>query len=313
MSEQIHDCLNILLSSDDNYAQHLCATIFSLLVHNTDFGEIVLYIVDNQIHDDSKEKITFVVGRFDNAKIIWIPFAEWESKLSLNMAWSISLSAYARLFVGEMLPRSIGRVLYLDCDMIIVDSLRSLWNTKLDSFVLGAVQDFISDCTKSAVGLLPKDAYFNSGLLLIDLNAWREQEISKKCIEFIDSRNGNVIHHDQGVINGVLKGKIHTLPIRYNLMTIHYIFNRRKLTKYFSDHASFYTETEVEEAKINPSILHYTPSFTSRPWVKGCRHPKKDLYWHAVAATPWNTTKPMKNRAKWYVKLIDWRYRNFPY
>ena len=303
--------LNVIFSSDDTYAQHLGAAMYSLLSHNADFEAIHIYVIDNAISADSREKLEQISRQFSNSEIHWISFEKWKSQLALNMAWNISVSAYARLMMASMLPQNLDRVLYMDCDMIVCDSLASLWATDLHGKVVGAVQDDISDGTKAAVSLLPHDPYFNSGLLLVDLAAWREQNIGKKCLEFIHNHNGTVVHHDQGTLNGVLKSNWHRLPPEYNLMTIHYMFNLNQIQRYYADHSPFYSVEEINTAKKIPVILHFTPSFTSRPWVKGCAHPERKRYWDAVRQTPWREAKPVRDTSKWYVKLINWRYRTF--
>jgi hypothetical protein len=45
--------------------------------------------------------------------------------------------------------------------------------------------------------------------------------------------------------------------------------------------------------------------------VKGCAHPEKRKYWDVVAKTPWKEAKPIRDNSKWYVKMINWRYRTF--
>ncbi len=307
------NCMHVVFSSDDNYAQHLGAAIWSLLEQNSSFEKICVHIIENGIGAENKKKLTTIADAFPMAELCWLDFSAWKERLQLDMSWPISVSAYARLFVGSMLEKDISRVLYMDCDMIVCASMDDLWKIDLGGHAVGAVQDFVGDGTKAAVGLLPEEKYFNSGLLLIDLDAWREQQLEMRCISFLEERQGRVTHHDQGVLNGVLRNGWHRLPVGCNLMTIHYVFGQRKLAKYFADHAEFYTEEEVGEAKKTPTILHYTPSFTSRPWVKDCRHPLRGKYWEAVEKTPWRGAKKQKNGSKWYVRLIDWRYRNLPY
>lgn len=305
--------LNVLFSSDNHYAQHLGAAMQSLLENNQDFTVIRIYVIDNEISDLSKEKIYDIARKFSNSAVFWIPFKKWKSQLQLNMTWIISISSYARLFVAEMIPDEIDRILYLDCDMIVCDSLQNLWNTDLRGCVLGAVQDSIGDSTKNAVGLLPKEQYFNTGMLLIDLARWRELDIGAKCLHFIEGKKGSVVHHDQGVLNGVLRNQWFRLPLCDNLMTIHFIFNRRRVIDYFGERADFYSENDIVNAKEHPVVMHYTPSFTSRPWCKDCKHPLKALYWENLNKTPWKGAKPEKSKDKWYVKLINWRYRNLPF
>lgn len=305
--------MNFILSSDNNYAQHLGVALYSILDHNRDEEEVNIFVVDNDIKDENRQKLHLLEQQFKNAHLHFIAFGKWRDSLQLNMAWNISISSYARLFVASMLPESVERVIYMDCDMVVTSSLRELWHTDMQGLVIAAVQDDMPTRYKSAVGLASTEPYFNAGLLLIDLKKWREQKCELACLDFIREHEGRVIHHDQGVLNGVFRGKWHRLSLQANIMTIHYIFTLRQIMKYFRDESPFYTEQEITEAKRQPWILHFTPSFTSRPWVGNCKHPLKSLYWDALSHTPWRGAKPQKDHDKWYVKLINWRYRALPY
>ena len=175
------------------------------------------------------------------------------------------------------------------------------------------MQDTVSRETKERIGVHCEEKYFNAGLLLIDLNKWRSIGAEQACLDFIAQYQGSVTHHDQGVLNGLFHQDVSILPLKYNVMTIHYIMDRDRILKYFHEESPFYSEEELAQAKAHPVVLHYTPSFTSRPWVRTCRHPLKKLYWDAVAKTPWAGAQPVKDTSKWYVRLIDWRYRNLPF
>ena len=308
-----NNTLNVLFSADDNYAQHLGAAIYSLLENNKSFQRIQIFVVDNNIKSENKKRLLNLIGDFSCAQISFIDFSKWKEKLCLNMQWQISISTYARLFISEIVPEKIDRILYLDCDMIICDSLFMLWNIDLKGKVLAAVQDTIGDAVKASVGVLPSQPYFNAGMLLIDLKEWRRQKIGEKSISFIEDKDGSVTHHDQGVLNGILKNNWLKLPLQYNLMTIHFVLDLRQISKYFQDNCAFYLENEIKTAKTNPVIIHYTPSFTTRPWMNNCKHPQKELYWEALSNTAWKGVNPEKDDSKLYVKLINWRYRNLPY
>ena len=307
------DCLNVVFSSDDNYAPHLGAAIYSLIYCNSDFEHIKVFIIDNEIREENRRKLSAIVDKTPNTEIIWIPFEKYREKLKLNLMWNISLSSYARLFIAEMVPESVKRIIYLDCDMIVCQSLKELWDTDLNGKIIGAVQDTVGSRAKEQLNLSLNERYFNSGMLLVDLDAWRKHNIGTKCLHFLEIYNGQVHHHDQGVLNGVLCNEKYILPMRYNTITIHYFFNMRQIRKFYNETADFYSAKEIEKAKNNPVIIHFTPSFTSRPWVKGCRHPLKKRYWDAVDHTPWKGMEPLKNQEKWYARLMDWRYRVLPY
>lgn len=308
-----NNILNVVFSSDDNYVQHMGASIYSLLIHNKNFSQINVFIINNEISERNIIKINQMVGCFENAKVQWILFDKWKEKLRLNMEWNISLSSYARLFIGSMLTEEIEKVLYLDCDTIIKESLDELWGTDINGYLIGAVQDTVSTRVKSAVGLQPNQPYFNAGMLLINLKEWRTENMEKKCIQFIDDHKGNVRHHDQGVINGLVVSKAKILPLKYNVMTIHYIFSRKKTLKYFQESATFYDFQEIEMAKRSPVIIHFTPSFTSHPWVRGCCHPMRDIYWQIIRYTPWKDEEIKKNNKKWYIRFIEWIYKHLPF
>lgn len=304
--------MNVLFSSDDNYAQHLGVAMYSLLDKNREMAGISIYIVDNGITEDNRQKLKTVITEFSNASIHFILFDSWKQKLHLNLLWPISLSSYARLFMASMLPADVDKVLYLDCDMIVCDSLAELWDTDLHGCVIAAVQDYQSDVPKLKIGLQSTDAYFNAGLLLVDLKAWREQSCEERCLKFIENHEGNVFHHDQGVLNGVYCRAWYRLPIRYNMMTLNYFIGPRKIKTFCKETSSKgYLDSEIIEGKVHPSILHFTPSLTTRPWVKTCKHPLRHLYWGNLAKTPWKDALPEADRNKWYVKIINWWYRNF--
>lgn len=304
--------MNILFSSDDNYARHLGVAIHSLLSHNTKIHKVCIYVIDNNISSENITKLNQLVASFENAEMILIPFMKWADSLHLNLLWPISLSSYARLFVGEMMPIDVERVLYLDCDMLVRADISDLWNTDLGDNPVGAVQDQVSETAKKRIALDLSDQYFNAGLLLIDLKKWRNEGLGDKCIQFIEAHDGQVMHHDQGVLNGVLKNQWFRLPLKYNVMTIHYMMSQNRIKRYFREKSSFYSMDEISEATHNPIILHFTPSFTSHPWEIDCKHPMRNLYIETQHETPWAGFSLEKTKSPWYVKLLNCYYLNFP-
>lgn len=304
--------LSVVYSSDDNYAQHVGVSIISLLDNNKHFTDIDIYIIDNDISVESKEKLNIIIKNY-NRKVKYINFSMYKSQLKLNMEWDISLTAYARLFISSMLPESIEKVLYFDCDTVIVDKLDEVWSIDIDKYYIAGVQDTVSNKTKIAVGINENYKYINSGMLLINLKKWREDKIEKKFMNFINKYNGNVIHHDQGVINGVLYRNMKIISPKFNLMTIYYTMSRDEIIEYYGISGEFYSQNEIDEAINNVVYIHYTPGFTTRPWVKGCKHPKKYIYLKYLYKTPWSGIKLEKDKSKIKVKVINWIYSTFSF
>ena len=307
----LNENLNIVYSSDNNYCAYMGVSISSVLENNRNFKNINLFIIDNDITIENKNKLISLVKSY-NRQIFFIDFNKYKRYLNLNMEWDISISSYARLFVCSILPLEIQKVLYFDCDTIIVDNLEELWNENIDEFYVAGVCDTVPSNVKKMVGLKSTDFYINAGMLLINLKKWREDNLENKFLEFIDGHNGNVIHHDQGVINGVIKNK-KILPVKYNLMTSYYMMKREEIVKFYNVEDEFYNNEEIKEAIKSPVYIHYTPGFTTRPWVKRCKHPKVDLFWKYLRITPWKDLKPIKNNEKARVKIVNWIYLNIPF
>ena len=123
-------------------------------------------------------------------KVEYIDFSKYKNQLKLNMEWDISLSSYARLFLSSMLPKNVEKVLYYDCDTIVVNKLDEIWNIDIDNYYVAGVQDTVSNEIKRAVGINEEFKYINAGMLLINLKRWRKDKIEEKFINFIDKYNG---------------------------------------------------------------------------------------------------------------------------
>lgn len=279
--------MNIVYSSDENYVQHMAVSIFSLLENNKEIKEINIYILSNNISGKSKEELSHIVEKEFRRNIIFIEFAPFKERLNLNMEWSISLSSYARLFLPEMLPDNCEKVIYIDCDTVICTSLLELWNTDLKSSSVGGVLDTVLPQFKTAVGLKKEDAYINAGILLIDINKWRNERTQDKFVQCIEEHNGRVPHHDQGTLNGVLHDEILVLNPRFNAMTPMFTTRYENLFKLYQIAGKYYSKNEILEAKRHPVIIHFVPEFVGRVWEYECRHPKKKLYREYLDCTIW--------------------------
>lgn len=304
--------MNIVFSADDNYAPFLGIAIFSILESNHHNEEdeykkpIDFYILDMNISKKNKTLIDEVVLKY-NCQINYLDTKEIHDYLENKVKLAVrSLATYYRLFLPTLLPQSINKVIYMDCDSIINGSLKELWEEDVDGFDIAGVLDVISVDKKIRVGLNPTDAYVNAGMLLINLKRWRAANMEKKMMSFINKYDGKVFYHDQGTINGVcLKKKI--IHPKFNAMTPFFVLNRNQIMDYHGLD-DFYSNQQLKEVKSNPVFCHLTPYFTDRPWVKGNHHPLTKLYRSYQKQTPWNNiqfTQPSKTLEPW-VKFLFW-------
>lgn len=305
--------MNIVYSADDNYARHAGISIMSLLDNNKSSDIINIYIIDNGISEENRKNIDKIVSSY-HRKIEYINFEKYKSKLVLNnYGWELPISAYARLFVDEMLPQTVNKVIYLDCDIIVNDSIETLWNTDLCGKTIGAVQDICYNVFKDETGIKEDYRYFCSGVILIDLNLWRAANCNKKIISYIDSRNGVVRHHDQTILNGVFGTDYFVLHPKYDVLTPMFIMSYDNMKAYFKCGNDFYSKSEVDEAVKEPAIIHFTSSNIGRPWENNA-HPKSGIYKKYWKRSPWRNVPYIKFKPSYgYIqRRTYWLYRHIP-
>lgn len=193
---------------------------------------------------------------------------------------NISFESYYRLFISKVLPTTINKVLYLDCDIIIVDNLTQLWNEDLSSFAVGAVPDFENNNVSftNRLGYDIEYGYFNSGILLINLKYWREHDITEHFLNCIKTSQDKLYYHDQDVLNIEFHQQKKELPIRYNFQTT-FLFKeglRRICLKFYK---------QIDEAVKKPCIIHFTED---KPWYSNTSNPMREYFDKYLSLTIWN-------------------------
>lgn len=272
--------MNIVYASDNNFAEILGISIISLFENNKQCKEINVFILDDGITDDNRQRLLSVGSGFDR-KIEFIPVSDIEIPQSVQSErWS--RSAFTRLFLRKLLPEGADRILYLDCDTIIRGELTEVYETDMEDCTVAGVRDCVSPMYLKNLWLERDDIYCNSGVLLILTEKWNEEEF----MHFFRS-NRSIKYPDQDIINGVCSRNMKELPLRYNCYTALYDFSYSELIKYRKP-SEYYTEKETAEAVSDPVIVHFTTSFLSlRPWVEGSRHPYAGEWSRYKAMSPW--------------------------
>ena len=297
--------LHIAFSSDNNYVAHLGVAIISLLENNRKLNIINIHVLDNNISFENKERLKEIVS--NKASIYFYELSELLGKLDkqYNIPKTISISAYARLFLSDILDENISKILYVDCDALFMDSLEKLWSIDISQNSVAGVLDHVGIQNKLKIGLKKDDYYINSGFLLINLEKWRKTNALKQMLYFIESKNGNVTHHDQGVINACFENDILILPPHYNVMTSFFDFRDVVSIKHYYGITNYYSQNDINEAKKNPVFVHFTPSFSKRPWVVGSRHPFKNTYYNYLLKTPFKNNELQKDDRSFKIRFLE--------
>lgn len=255
---------HVIGSTDDNYAKYLGVAFYSILKNTSQKEAIKFYCIDGGI---SKENIDFInnaVKKLASAPVEFIK-VDQSKYADLKTIKHITTAAYYRISIPELIDPEVDTMLYVDCDMLVMDDITKLWAINLENLYLAAVEN-ASSRTHLKTGLEQQD-YFNSGLLLMNLKEWRKNNLSKKIIEFKKDHPEKTSTNDQCAINYVVDGKWFKLPLKWNHQTGMYRNTSMK---------NRFSKKELNEALINPSIIHYIG--IDKPWKKYCYHPWQKQY-----------------------------------
>ncbi len=301
--------MNILYATDEYYAELAGVSIESLLDNNKDINSINVYIVEDNVSPENKRKLSQTVEKY-NRRIVFLPkvsVKEITGTELVTLRWSEC--AFSRLYIDRIFMDypDVERVLYLDCDVMVMGSLETLWETELSGSLGAAVLECMGDWHKRIVGARKTDNYFNSGVMLLDVKEWRNRHASERCTEYIKKKRGRIEYVDQGVINGALGNEFRVIESpRYNLTALSWDFSYEEMQVYRKpDHG--YSKLVWEKAMANPLIIHFTTSFLSiRPWYEGSNTPYTNNWREYHEKSEWHGT-PLRvmNNQKGHERTIN--------
>ena len=297
--------LHIAVSSDSNYLEQALVLINSVIDSNRKcFKNISIHFLSYNVKSEQLSQIqTVVEGNGCHFEIY--DLSDIRQRLGIAIPNTIAISAYSRLFLSSIIAPSIHKIIYMDVDAINVQSLSPLWSLDIFDYSVCGVLDDVDVRAKINIGLDANSLYVNSGFLLINLEYWRRNHLQSKFIDFLVSHDGNVFHHDQGIINAICHDSLKILPPQYNVMTNFFMLDYRK-----SNMNSFYSQDKVDQALSTPVFIHYTPGVVNRPWCKNCKHPltQKYLSFRAKAGLPKDNLTPDNRPLR--VRFLCWTFFN---
>ena len=279
--------MNLFYTVDDNFVPQLGTGIVSVGENNRHAEHIHFYVGSLNISPLHQQQLTQLAEGYGR-QISFIEIGNLREQIGfdfLTTGWNNVI--IARLLVDRLLPAEVKRVLYLDSDTIVRGDLLPLWETDLGDATLGAIiEATMSAKRREALGL-GTNPYINSGVLLIDLERWRDRNAGRRILDFFRSHDGNLFAPDQDAINGGLAGEICVLSPKYNYYTMCWYYPHRLLTK-LAQPAQYVSKEVFDDAAANPVIIHYLGEI--RPWRKGNGHKFNEDYHRYLALTPWADT-----------------------
>ena len=218
----------VVLAVDDNFAMPLATTVRSVLDNLASDRKLRVFVLDGGIEAATKERLlrSWPVDRFD---IEWLA-VDGSALAGLPVSGHINIISYYRILISRVMPTDMPRAIYLDADLIVRADLARLWDHDLSGRWCLAAQDCTApylDASQALsnyqkcrphlgaahpvpnfreLGLEPQAAYFNAGVLLIDLAAWRNADLSSQLLMCLKQHRQHVVCWDQYALNVVLAG-----------------------------------------------------------------------------------------------------------
>lgn len=290
--------MNIVYASNDLYAKHLAVSMYSLFDHNQESEEIHVHLLSVNISSKSQKYLTDIAEQFGRTVHIY-PLDNINERFDFEFdTRGFDVSALSRLFIASILSKTVSKVIYLDCDTVVTDSLLPIWQEDLGDCLVGAViEPTVPLQIKQQIDLAKHDKYFNSGVLVIDLKKWRQENTEETLLRYYQSKGGNLFACDQDTINGALKGCIKPLAPRYNFFTNYKYFRYGQLVRMVPEYKIF-SKQEFADAKRYPALLHFLGD--ERPWKNGNYNPYREYYEKYLSLTPWKDS-PKETGMEFYL------------
>jgi lipopolysaccharide biosynthesis glycosyltransferase len=198
----------------------------------------------------------------------------WQGSENLPTRGRTRPIVYTRLLAPEQAPLATAKALFLDADMIVVRPIEELWCADLSSRPCACCQDLAVPTVSSGMAIGDPawwdddrhQPYFNAGLMLIDVNAWKEQEVKGRALAYLAKRGDAVNLFEQEALNAALGRNWQRLSCRWNLIAS--LADRPFLDTTWLDRDDYAASLR------EPGIIHFAG--TLKPW----RNPYLKGRWH---------------------------------
>lgn len=255
------DQVVLVLASNERYFIGLYCAIASSIHHLDKKYKAKIFILDGGIAEESKTKLVKLSKYYEGRASIHFVEIDETTFQNATVGPGSSYMAYCRLLIPSLIKEP--KVLYIDADVLVFHDLAVLYETELnDGSVLAAVPDsqtiVISDDSKEIANKLEIDActqYYNSGVLLMDLDTLRKINFLDRSIEFLAYYSGQYRFWDQSAINFIFYEKIQSLPDIWNFPSWKF--------------------DEQESNSFKQKVIHFT---SSTPWIETEHTPSQALF-----------------------------------
>lgn len=269
--------MNILVTLDKNYLPPLRTMLQSLFLNNP--GETFeVYMV----HTDIPENDVALLAKFcaHHGSALTAIAAKEETFADAPVFRHYTKAMYYRLLANKLLPDSVDKILYLDPDILVINPVRPLYDLDIGDFlyagaihtgITSGVTDFIN---KLRLGNEDAEGYYNSGVLLMNMERQRREIDPEKIFDFMEKHKDELVLPDQDVMNALYGVK--TFSVDDSV----YNYDARYYGSYLLTSGG---EKDMDWVMHNTVFLHFCGS--EKPWKKSANNRFASLYKHYMNLT----------------------------
>lgn len=275
--------MKIILASDENYFMYIYISVLTLFESNRSQEYSVTYIYQD-VGRDKIRYLTELGERYGRAVEVaeFVMPKEYEALPS----FASSKTTYAKFLFASMFPND-DEVLYLDPDTLVMAPLDLLISIDMGDNLIAGVTECLPYYHKDASKMQESDQYINGGMVLCNLKKWREESFEKRALERLKDTRKN-LNYDQGILNELCSGRIKILPPKYNVLAEVFEFRSSEKIKKRYGFKEYYSQEDIDEALVNPAIIHFTGFLYGKPISRKCTHPYASFFREKIKECPWD-------------------------
>lgn len=246
--------------------------LLSLFTNNTGV-QFNVYIINRGLEHPKQQQVEAIADKYGH-KVHWLDITD-NSVDTFHTIGYISLATYYRIYLPELLPAEIKNILYLDADIIVKGSVEELMNTDIDDCPLVAVKE-AAPYQIERLGITDGYDYFNNGVLLMNIQMWRENGYADELKNKIAAERSKYLMHDQDAMNAMFYRTVKYADPRWNHQTGFYHISPEQLKNRYGKDMNALQQEAV--------VIHYVGHL--KPWHYLSTHPYKALFAEYLEQTP---------------------------
>lgn len=274
----------LVTSSDEKYQPGLIIAVASALARLPVGFEVDVVVYDEGLTERTRAELRRIVERAHTTSRLHLEQGFSQLGRDLPVAGHVTEATYSRLLIPDLSP-DLERAVYIDADLLVIDDISELFTMDLGGAILGACVDRDTPTVQTgvpysweALDLPPDRPYFNAGMLVIDVPAWRDAGVSAATADYALRWDDELRCPDQEGINAVCGGRALALDPRFN----------------FQMSGEVHAATAAGDARAalqglrRAAIVHFTGCkpwlsawFSSPAWVRAAAS-----FWSVALASP---------------------------